>query len=217
MTKRRDVINGVEVAKGWPKRIEKAQTILTVWIAGVEHRRIRYGDESEDWGADRHPCGDCAVRKGQLHVPSCDVEQCPGCGGQAIGCDCERGNARGTSRKRLKAVRSFSERELAIVEARRLFTWRHLGFGANGDATFEVTNDSEMRLPFLSIGVRGPNLIGGAWLRVSEIAPGSRAVLQHDCYKGMLEQTQVEFFDVDDPTPATRDRYWEFKRLPKGT
>lgn len=89
MSKRRVVYNGVEMVDGWPERIQEAQAIPTLSIAGIGHPRIRYGDESDDWGADRQPCNDCRVLKGQLHVPSCDVEQCPVCGGQAIGCDCE--------------------------------------------------------------------------------------------------------------------------------
>lgn len=82
------IYNGVRVIAGWPERIEEAQTIPTMRIDGADYPRIRYGDESDDWGADRQACHDCAVVKGQFHVPSCDVERCPRCGGQAITCDC---------------------------------------------------------------------------------------------------------------------------------
>lgn len=83
------VYQGVEMIEGWPERIQEAQTILTTPIAGTEHPRIRYGDEADDWRADSVPCRDCAVLKGQFHVPGCDVERCPACEGQAIGCDCD--------------------------------------------------------------------------------------------------------------------------------
>jgi hypothetical protein len=82
--------NGVRVIAGWPEQIEAAQSVTTFSIAGVEHPRVRYGDESDDWGADRVPCHDCAVIKGQYHVPGCDVERCPVCDGQAFSCDCDR-------------------------------------------------------------------------------------------------------------------------------
>jgi len=34
-------------------------------------------------------CGDCGVKHGMPHHPGCDVERCPFCRMQAIGCDCE--------------------------------------------------------------------------------------------------------------------------------
>jgi hypothetical protein len=89
MSEEKVFYNGTWIHPSWPTKIEEAQRITTITLNGTDYQRIKYGDEKDDWGADIHPCGDCAAIKGQYHVPSCDIEECPNCGGQAIGCDCE--------------------------------------------------------------------------------------------------------------------------------
>lgn len=114
--------------------------------------------------------------------------------------------------------KAFSENECLIVEARKQFEWRHVGFAENGDAVFEVKNGSSINLPYLSIGVQGVDqskLIGGAWLDVSKINPGEAGLVMHGCYKEILSPEEVEFFDKLNPIPETKGRYWEFKDLKK--
>jgi hypothetical protein len=122
------------------------------------------------------------------------------------------------SKKRWEAIvkgpRDFSKAELEIVTARKKFSWKHVGFDEKGDAVFEVTNQSSLRLPYLSIGVQGRDgsqLIGGAWLDVSHIGPGESGFAIKDCYKEILKPDEIEFFDKLGPLPETMERYWEFK------
>jgi hypothetical protein len=78
--------NGVLVAAGWPDRIAEAQDEAEYDIADRMYPRVRYGEERRPWPAG--PCHDCAVLRGQFHVPGCDAEECPCCHWQAIGCPC---------------------------------------------------------------------------------------------------------------------------------
>ena len=88
MERKRIVYQGVEMDSEWPPYIGGAQLDLTYTIGGMVYDRIRYGQESFDWGADFQPCHDCAVIMGQFHVRGCDAEEGPACHGQAIACKC---------------------------------------------------------------------------------------------------------------------------------
>lgn len=198
---------GREMIEGWPEKIQAAQKITNCWRDGKNLERIRYGTECEDWSGDTKPCPDCGVDKGEFHVQNCDVEECPACGGQMLSCDCS------SSKYPKKPANPFSQRELKIIEARSKFIWRLIGFAKNRDGIFEVENHSTTRLPYLSIGIRGPNLIGGVWLDVAAIGPGESGKVQKNCYG--IDPKHVESFSTAEPTPETRDRFWEFKPLPK--
>lgn len=80
--------NGVMVVKGWPEKIIAAQKLKTLVMDGRRRSRIRYGSEKNSEQDYALPCGDCAVIRGQLHVPLCDSEQCPKCLGQLLSCGC---------------------------------------------------------------------------------------------------------------------------------
>lgn len=83
------IYRGVSMVEGWPEKITASQLDQTCLIEGREVSRVRYGEEPDDWGANEHPCHDCAAVKGEFHVEGCDVERCAGCGGQRFNCECE--------------------------------------------------------------------------------------------------------------------------------
>lgn len=88
MDRRSVVYRGVRMMEGWPEKIREAQRETTYAVRGREIRRVPYGAEADDWGAGDRACADCGVIEGELHVPGCDIEQCPACGDQAITCGC---------------------------------------------------------------------------------------------------------------------------------
>jgi hypothetical protein len=84
--------NGVDMIKTWPAEIVTAQGLLEIEIDGRPFKRVAYGQEpfwaevNPTYAAN--PCHDCGIVAGQLHVPGCDVEQCPRCNTQLITCAC---------------------------------------------------------------------------------------------------------------------------------
>ena len=85
---KRILFRSVPMIKGWPEKIMAAQKTVSLMLGGRAVPRIRYGSEHDDWGADQHPCADCAVFKNEFLVPGCDGEECPVCGGQLLSCNC---------------------------------------------------------------------------------------------------------------------------------
>jgi hypothetical protein len=72
----------------WEQRIAEAQRQRTYKIAGRRMQRIPFGQDDYGKATDRPRCRDCNAVRGELHVPLCCCEQCPGCGGQALECEC---------------------------------------------------------------------------------------------------------------------------------
>ena len=82
------IVNGQEVGAGWDRVLAEAQDDRTYSIDGEVFERIPFGEDYAGEASDAPSCRDCAAARGQLHVPICCLEQCPCCGGQAIGCNC---------------------------------------------------------------------------------------------------------------------------------
>jgi hypothetical protein len=91
----------------WLEDYWTAQREKTVMLAGRRYRRVRFGRElahlkrspllrqqidkefEMNWReVIQRPCHDCSVIQGELHLDGCDVEVCPRCGGQYLGCEC---------------------------------------------------------------------------------------------------------------------------------
>jgi hypothetical protein len=115
--------------------------------------------------------------------------------------------------KILVGPKPFSARELRVVEARRKFRWKVLRPTEKNMVAFLVENNSDTTIPFISIGINHKHGVfsGGVWLDVSGVRPGSSAIVEKDCYSSIAKFDDLEFFDLPEPEPHNRDRYWEFR------
>lgn len=83
----RVIYHGVEMAADWPAKIVAAQAVTTYTLNGRQVARVAYARDGVECLVNQ-PCFDCAVLPGQLHVPGCELERCPVCGGQVVNCGC---------------------------------------------------------------------------------------------------------------------------------
>jgi hypothetical protein len=115
----------------------------------------------------------------------------------------------------LKGPPPWTRQERAILERRRGFECALVGVSVSGGLLFKVTNHSQGTLPFLSIGLRSKQgtLEGGAWLPTGHLRPGETAIIEKQCYQGLIPPDDLELVPLPDPEPEDRARYWEFRGL----
>jgi len=108
----------------------------------------------------------------------------------------------------------FTAEEKEMIKARRGIHWKVLGIDPLGNHIFEVRNDGEGKLLWLTVGVRSKDggLNGAVRLDVGDVGPGQSAVLHRDCYKDLMPPDQIEAFPIPDPAPEDRDYYYEFSK-----
>ncbi len=80
--------HGVLMAADWPQEIEDAQELTCYVMHGQAFNRIKYSG-ADDAGDQEGLCRECGVLQGQFHVPGCQQEDCPRCGGKLVECSCE--------------------------------------------------------------------------------------------------------------------------------
>ena len=85
---------GERVCDYCAQRVDRADgcTEDTVVFRGGDYGRIAYcgGISFDSWSPQHNGghCQDCGAMAGKFHHPPCDLEECPSCGKQLIGCDC---------------------------------------------------------------------------------------------------------------------------------
>jgi hypothetical protein len=118
------------------------------------------------------------------------------------------------------ALKPFTSEEETIVTARKQFQWQVVGFDENRNLKIAVKNNSNIILPYLTIGMRAtdPTESGRIWesgisIDVSNIQPGEERIIEHHIHQNLFTPINTEFFQPPDPLPEERDKYWEFQKL----
>ena len=113
----------------------------------------------------------------------------------------------------LKGPKPFSNHEELLCSARKKYKWQFIEFDDEGNAKISVKNDSDLVLPFLTVGVRTKDnsYSGRIWLNVAGIEPGENKIISHPCYREQFARDNIELYAMDDPIPEEREIYWEFR------
>ncbi len=121
----------------------------------------------------------------------------------------------------LNGPKPFTDEEKAIVKARKLFQWHVVEFDKNGNVKIAVRNNSNLVLPYLTIGMKMKNPTqdsevcweSGIYLNVSDIQPGEERIIEHQIHQQIFTPDHTEFFQLAEPLPEDRQVYWELSKL----
>ncbi len=120
----------------------------------------------------------------------------------------------------LNGPKPFTDEEEAIVKARRLFQWHVVEFDKNRNVKIAVKNNSNLVLPYLTIGMKIKKSTqdsqvwqSGIYLNVSDIQPGQERILDHQINQEIFTPDNTEFFQLAEPLPEERQEYWELSKL----
>lgn len=121
-----------------------------------------------------------------------------------------------------KGPRLFTESELAVIEARKLFKWEVVDTSCPSSPTFSITNHSARVLSYITINFRAvvpslflPYVHSGIFLATNNIKPGETRLIKKDLvYHGQAEYAPgVVYYDPEFMLPEEREYLWEFKCL----
>jgi len=79
------------------RELDEAQRRRAYSIAGEPLARVPFGREAAGVVSREGRCADCFASPGEYHVPGCEHEQCPSCGGRVISCRCAYGRLKGAT------------------------------------------------------------------------------------------------------------------------
>lgn len=118
----------------------------------------------------------------------------------------------------LGGSKPFTDQEKAIIKAREQFQWQVVEFNENRSIKVLVRNNSDLVLPYLTIGMRTRKTgqasqvwESGIHLDVSNIQPGQESVVEHSIHQSVFTPDNTEFFDQVNLIPEDRQQYWEFR------